>query len=172
MSVEEHRQFEAKGVSCAVLTISDSRTAETDTSGDEIRRRLEEAGHNVASSRIIADDPDRISAAFRALANDVAIDAVVTTGGTGISPRDNTYDVLEQLLTKRLEGFGELFRWLSYQQIGSAAMLSRAIGGLIGTTVVFALPGSTEGCALAMEKLVIPELGHLVALANPNKWRR
>lgn len=172
MSVEQHRREAAEGVACAVLTISDSRTLEDDRSGAEIGRRIEEAGHRVAARRVIPDDVGRISGALRALATDVTIDAVITNGGTGVAPRDNTHDVLEQLLTRRLEGFGELFRMLSYEKVGSAAMLSRAIGGLIGTTVVFALPGSPDACRLAMEKLIVPELGHLVALANPNKWRR
>ncbi|RMF23021.1 MAG: MogA/MoaB family molybdenum cofactor biosynthesis protein [Deltaproteobacteria bacterium] len=172
MSVEEHKKEAAQSVACAVLTISDTRTLDDDASGEEIRKWLEDAGHRVAARRIIPDDVERISGALRALANDVTIDAVITSGGTGIAPRDNTHDVLEQLLTRRLDGFGELFRAISYEKIGSAAMLSRAIGGLIGTTVVFSLPGSPDACRLAMEKLIVPELGHLVALAHPNKWRR
>ena len=170
MSVELHKQRAASSVACAVITVSDTRYADSDGSGKEICGRLETAGHRVVSYRIIPDDPERISAALRALTGDVAIDAVITSGGTGVAPRDNTFDVLERLLTRKLDGFGELFRSLSYAEIGSAAMLSRALGGLVGTTLVFSLPGSTAACRLGMEKLIVPELGHAAALANPNKW--
>jgi molybdenum cofactor biosynthesis protein B len=159
-------------VTCAVLIASDTRTAQSDRSGPIVRRLLEEGGHVVAAHRIVPDDPERITYSVRAWADDTTIDAVIVSGGTGLAPRDNTYEAVSQLFTARIEGFGELFRMLSYEAIGSAAMLSRAVAGLIGTTVLFALPGSPSACELALAKLVVPELGHAVSLANPHKWRR
>jgi molybdenum cofactor biosynthesis protein B len=170
--VKEHKHGAPLRVTCAVLVASDTRTQQSDRSGPVIRRFLEQGGHVVAAHRIVPDDPERIAFSVRTWADDSTIDAVIVSGGTGISPRDNTYEAVSQLLTTRIDGFGELFRMLSYEAIGSAAMLSRAVAGLIGTTPVFALPGSPSACELALEKLIVPELGHTVSLANPHKWRR
>jgi molybdenum cofactor biosynthesis protein B len=143
-----------------VLTISDTRTAETDTSGDAIAQALASAGHEVVGRRIVRDDPVTVREIVRAESRNVPV--IVTTGGTGITSRDSTYEAISALLDKRLDGFGELFRMLSYEQIGSAAMLSRACAGSIGTTAIFALPGSEQAVRLAMDKLVLPEIGHVV----------
>ena len=160
MSVENHRQHAPASVRCFVLTISDTRTAETDTSGDAIAWELSAAGHDVIGRRIVRDDPGAVSEIVRA--ESLNADLIVTTGGTGITARDSTYEAISTLLDKRLDGFGELFRMLSYEQIGAAAMLSRACAGSIGTTAVFALPGSGHAVKLAMEKLILPEIGHVV----------
>ncbi len=165
MGVHEHKGASARKVACAVVTISDTRTPESDDSGARVRALLEEAGHVVVSTQIIPDDREGIVACARQLAS-AAADAVVMTGGTGISPRDNTYEALNSILTRRIDGFGELFRYLSFEQIGAAAMLSRALAGVVDTTVFFALPGSTAACVLALERLILPELGHAVWLAS------
>jgi len=160
VSVERHRKDAPASVRCAVLTISDTRTERTDASGDAIAEALTHAGHAVTKRAIVRDDPDAVRDWVRAAAGDVAV--IVTTGGTGITSRDSTYEALVGLLDKRLDGFGELFRMLSYEQIGSAAMLSRACAGTIGSTAVFALPGAKRAVELAMEKLILPEIGHVV----------
>jgi molybdenum cofactor biosynthesis protein B len=172
VGVHEHKKAAPRSVGCAVVTVSDSRDAASDTSGATVRSALEAAGHRILDYRIVPDETTDLLAALATLIDSEAIDAVVTNGGTGISPRDNTYEAVAGLLTRRLDGFGELFRLLSFEEVGSSAMLSRAVGGVAGTTVVFALPGSTAACRLAMERLIIPEIGHLVSLANPEKWRR
>lgn len=145
---------------CFVLTISDTRTGATDTSGDAIVESLKAAGHEVVGRRIVRDDPAATSAVVRAQAANA--DVIITTGGTGITARDSTYEAISALLDKRLDGFGELFRMLSYREIGSAAMLTRACAGVIGRTAVFSLPGSEHAVRLAMTKLLVPELGHIV----------
>jgi molybdenum cofactor biosynthesis protein B len=161
-SVQEHRQAAADEIRCAVLTLSDTRTFETDTSGAHITEQLRQAGHIIADYRIAPDDPAMIADLVRSWSADPDVDAILTNGGTGIARRDSTYDALASLLEKRIDGFGELFRVLSYEEIGAAAMLSRAVAGTIGDTVVMAMPGSTNAVKLAMEKLVLPELPHLV----------
>jgi molybdenum cofactor biosynthesis protein B len=160
MSVEDHRSNAPKSVRCAVITISDTRTAATDTSGDAIASALSGAGHTVATRHIVRDDPGHVRSLVQSAATDVSV--IVTTGGTGITSRDSTYEAIVALLDKRLDGFGELFRMLSYDQIGSAAMLSRACAGTIGTTAIFALPGAKRAVELAMDKLILPEIGHIV----------
>jgi molybdopterin adenylyltransferase len=160
VSVATHRKEAPASVRCFVLTISDTRTAETDTSGDAIAQALASAGHEVVGRRIVRDDPVTVREIVRAESRNVPV--IVTTGGTGITSRDSTYEAISTLLDKRLDGFGELFRMLSYEQIGSAAMLSRACAGSIGTTAIFALPGSEQAVRLAMDKLVLPEIGHVV----------
>jgi molybdopterin adenylyltransferase len=160
MSVETHRKHAPASVTCFVLTISDTRTAETDASGDAIAAALAGAGHIVAGRQIVKDDPSAVREVVAAQAG--RVDTVITTGGTGITSRDSTYEAIAGLLDKRLEGFGELFRMLSYEEIGSAAMLSRACAGTIGRAAVFALPGSEHAVRLAMSKLILPELGHVV----------
>jgi molybdenum cofactor biosynthesis protein B len=167
MSVEEHRARGDKldALRVAVITVSDTRTLETDASGKAIVETLEKAGHHVADRTIVRDEPAEVRRTLeRWLAQ--KIDGVVLNGGTGIAPRDGTVEVVEALLDRALPGFGELFRYLSYQEIGAAAMLSRATGGIARGKAVFSLPGSTKAVRLAMEKLIIPELRHLVAQAR------
>lgn len=171
MGVHEHKKDSPLSTGCAIVTVSDTRSQAEDGSGALIRELLEGAGHTIVGYRIIRDDPEAISSAISSFADDSAVDAVIVNGGTGVSPRDNTYDAVSAVLTTTIDGFGELFRALSYAEIGAAAMLSRALGGLVGTTAVFALPGSSGGCRLGVNKLIIPELGHMVSLANPEKWR-
>ena len=162
MSVTAHKSASPRHVRVFVLTVSDTRTTETDTSGRAIRDLLQAAGHTVAGSAIEKDEPARVAELVRQQAAIADVDAVITTGGTGLTSRDSTFEAIDALLTKRLPGFGELFRMLSYQDIGSAAMMSRACAGTIGRVVVISLPGSEKAVRLAMEKLVIPELAHLV----------
>ena len=161
-SVNEHRAASPTAVGCAVLTVSDTRTEETDTSGGAIRQLLEAAGHRVVAYRIVRDEPAAIGPAVLAWADDPAVQAILTNGGTGIARRDTTYDVVAGLLEKRIDGFGELFRMLSYAEIGPAAMLSRAVAGSCRGRLVVTMPGSGNAVRLAMAKLVVPELGHLV----------
>lgn len=158
----EHKAHAPKSVGCFVLTISDSKTSETDTSGNLIRELLEKAGHAVVGSAIVKDEPAEVQAVIRSQATDSRVQAILMTGGTGISSRDSTFEAVEALLDKRLTGFGELFRFLSYQEIGPAAMLSRAQAGVSQGRIVFSLPGSPNACRLALEKLILSELGHLV----------
>ena len=166
MSQAEHKARAPSSVHCVILTISDTRTEETDTAGQAILELLGGAGHQVVGRTIVKDDPVFVRGAVeRQLANP-DVQAVITTGGTGISSRDSTYEAVSSLLRKRLDGFGELFRALSYEQIGSAAMLSRACAGLVGGRIVVSLPGSEAAVRLAMEKLIVPELGHLVREAS------
>ena len=160
MSAPEHRQDAPTSVRCAVITISDTRHDGNDTSGDAIVTLLRTAGHDVAARRIVRDDPDQVRDAVLACGS--SADVVITTGGTGITARDSTYEAIQSLLHKRIDGFGELFRALSYQEIGAAAMLSRAIAGVAGTIAIFSLPGSENAVRLAMNKLILPELGHVV----------
>ena len=159
MGVEDHRSALA-GVRCAVLTISDTRALETDVSGRAIVELLEEARHVVAKRQILRDDPKDVHDAV--LGQIGGVDAVITTGGTGITSRDSTYEAIASLLEKRLDGFGELFRALSYQEIGSAAMLSRATAGVARGTAIFMLPGAENAVRLGMTKLILPELGHVI----------
>jgi molybdopterin adenylyltransferase len=160
VSVSLHRKDAALRVRCFVLTISDTRTPATDTSGDAIVETLTGAGHEVSGRDIVPDDPAAVRAIVRQRA--LADEAVITTGGTGITARDSTFEALSSLLDKKLDGFGELFRMLSFEQIGSAAMLSRACAGTVGRCAVFSLPGSEHAVRLAMTKLIVPEIGHVV----------
>lgn len=163
---EEHRASAPRAIGCFVLTISDTKTPETDTSGALIRELLTAAGHPVVGSAIVRDEPAEVQRVVRAACTDEAVGAVILTGGTGITSRDSTYEAVEQLLEKRLPGFGELFRMLSYQEIGAAAMLSRAQLGIRARRIVVSLPGSPNACRLALEKLIIPELPHLAREAR------
>jgi molybdenum cofactor biosynthesis protein B len=147
---------------CAVLTLSDTRTAETDKSGQRIRALLEADGHAVAHYRVLPDDAETLSRELNALLDRTDVDAVFTNGGTGVSRRDQTVAVVERTIEQPLPGFGELFRMLSWEQIGSGAMLSRAAGGIARGKPLFAMPGSTAAVELAMTKLVLPELKHLL----------
>ena len=161
MSTEQHRKTAPKSVRCFVLTISDTRTEANDTSGDAIVGLLATNGHVVTGRALVKDDPEAVRAAI--VGNNAgAIQVIITTGGTGITSRDSTYEAIAGLLDKRLDGFGELFRMLSYEAVGSAAMLSRACAGTIGRTAVFSLPGSEQAVTLAMTRLILPEIGHVV----------
>lgn len=160
-----HRTDAPKQVPTAIVTVSDTRTVETDTGGALVEAMLEQAGQPVASRRIVKDDPEAIAAALDAAMADEACRAVIFTGGTGVAPRDVTPDTIEPRLERVVPGFGELFRLLSYEDIGSAAILSRAVAGLRGGKVVFVIPGSRGAVRLAMEKLIVPELGHLAGEA-------
>ena len=162
----DHKATSPASVRCYVLTISDTRTAVNDTSGLAIAELLESGGHEVSGRAIVRDDPDAIRSALIDQLDASSAQAIITTGGTGITSRDSTYEVVCNLLDKRLEGFGELFRMLSYADIGSAAMMSRACAGLARGRVVIALPGSEGAVRLAMTTLVLPELGHLVQQAS------
>ena len=166
MSAEQHRQTAPAVLGFAVLTVSDSRAKADDVSGRAIRDLISAAGHPIVDSTLVPDDVEAIRAAvdrFLALPD---VDVVVTTGGTGFSPRDVTLSAVAPLFDRPVEGFGELFRMLSYQQVGAAAMLSRAAAGLVGTKAVFLLPGSPKAVALAMEKLILPEAAHLLGQAR------
>ena len=166
MSAEQHREAAPTVLGFAVITVSDTRTEKDDVSGRTLADLARGAGHRVESSRIVPDDVAEIRRATREALESEAVDVVVLTGGTGFSPRDVTLDAVEPLLETRIDGFGELFRMLSWQQVGSAAMLSRAAAGLAGNRAVFLLPGSTKAGALAMEKLILPEAGHLLGQAR------
>lgn len=162
MSVGEHKAQAPARVGCYILTVSDTRTPDSDSSGRAIRSLLEEAGHTVAGHDIEQDDPARIVSRLRERLADPATQVIISTGGTGISPRDGTFEAVTGLFEKRLDGFGELFRMVSFEEIGAAAMLSRATAGTVGRKVIFALPGSEKAVRLAMTRLVIPELGHII----------
>jgi molybdenum cofactor biosynthesis protein B len=149
-----------------VITVSDSRTPQTDRGGDSLVQRLQAAGHRIVQRDLIPDNPQRMEELLCWLQRHADVDAVLMTGGTGISARDQTYETVCRLLTKPLPGYGELFRSLSYAEIGSAAILSRAAGGLMGRTVLLTMPGSPAAVALAMDKIILPELGHLVREAH------
>ena len=163
MAEKSHTDRTLKTIACFVITVSDTRDETTDTSGALIKRLLEEGGHTVAGYEIVKDEPEDIRALIaRALAQP-GVDAVLLNGGTGIAPRDGTFEVVSGMLDKRIDGFGELFRFLSYEDIGSAAMLSRAVAGAAGSRVVASMPGSRGAVELAMTKLLVPQLGHMVA---------
>ena len=162
MSHVAHRQAAPKSVHCYVLTISDTRTEETDTGGRAIVDLLSAGGHEVLGRAIIPDDPERVRQAVQAQLADDRVQAVITTGGTGISSRDQTYEAISGILEKRIDGFGELFRALSYAEVGTAAMLSRALAGTARRKIVICVPGSENAVRLALTRLVLPELGHLV----------
>jgi molybdenum cofactor biosynthesis protein B len=159
---QEHRASAPRSIGCFVLTISDSKTEATDTSGALIRERLARAGHTVVGHAIVRDEPAQVTGVIREGCADPAIEAFILTGGTGVTSRDSTFEAVEALLDKRLTGFGELFRMLSYQEVGAAAMLSRAQGGVVQGRALFSLPGSPNACRLALDKLILPELGHVL----------
>ena len=145
----------------AVITLSDTRTEATDKSGACLRDAIEAAGHVVARYQVVSDDPGAITQALDAALSDPAVGVVITTGGTGISARDSAYETISSRLDKRLDGFGELFRMLSFEEIGAAAMLSRAVGGIAMGRPLFALPGSTAAVRLGIQQLILPQVGHL-----------
>ena len=163
---DQHRAEAPPIVRCAVVTVSDTRTLKTDTGGQTIVDLVIGAGHQVVDRHILPDEPAPMRELLASLRDRADVDAVLMTGGTGIGSRDQTFETVAGMLDKTLPGYGELFRMLSYEEIGSAAMLSRAVGGLIGRTVLVTMPGSRAAVRLAMEKLILPELGHLVREAR------
>jgi len=165
-SAAEHRRHGPECVSCAIITVSDTRTLDNDKSGLAIFELLQSKGHSVLERLVVPDEPAQIEEHVCRLVQADGVDIVLITGGTGIAPRDRTPEVVGKLLTKELPGYGELLRSLSHQEIGPAAMLSRASGGLIDKTVVLTMPGSPAAVQLAMEKLILPEMGHMVSLAE------
>jgi molybdenum cofactor biosynthesis protein B len=164
MSVHSHRADAPRAVRFALVTISDTRTEADDKAGAAAKMLVSAGGHTIIDQRILPDEPDAVAAHVRSIASDV--DIVVTMGGTGITARDRTFEALSALFTRTLPGFGEIFRALSYADIGAAAMLSRATAGTIGRAIVFACPGSTGAVTLALEKLILPEAGHVVREAT------
>jgi molybdenum cofactor biosynthesis protein B len=161
-STQQHRQAAPQAVRCAVVTVSDTRTLENDRGGQLLAESLSAAGHAVVRREIVPDEPNRIRALVEELADATTLDAILITGGTGIAERDQTFETVSGLLTKTLPGYGELFRMLSYEDVGPAAMLSRTIGGVIGQVVLLTMPGSPAAVRLALDKLILPELAHVV----------
>lgn len=162
---EEHRAGGPQKLRIAIMTITDTRTVETDTSGALIARLAEGAGHIVVDRSIVPDEPDRMRPLLESYRDRGDVHAALLTGGTGISPRDQTYETVSALLTRPMPGYGELFRMLSYAEIGPACLLSRALGGLLGDLVVLVMPGSRAGVELAMTRIILPELPHIVQQA-------
>ena len=163
MAYEQHADAaRAIAARCAVVTVSDTRTADTDKSGRRISDLLKAAGHPVVHYQVVPDEEAALEMLIVQLLERADVDAVLTNGGTGISRRDRTIEVVERLLERPLPGFGELFRWLSWDQISSGAMLSRAVGGVAKGKVLFALPGSTAAVDLGMSRLILPEIRHLI----------
>ncbi len=158
----EHKEDAPSSIGCMVITCSDSRTPETDTSGSLIMRALKERGHQVVSYHLVKDEPSVIRRLVKQGAKDTKVHAIIINGGTGISRRDSTFEAIDGMLEKRLEGFGEIFRFLSFKEIGSAAILSRATAGVYKGTLVISIPGSEKAVLLAMDQLILCELGHMV----------
>jgi molybdopterin adenylyltransferase len=162
MSVDKHRKAAGHGpVTVALVTVSDTRTPETDENGIYLREQFASRGHTVAGYRIVKDEPDQVESVLNEMVSLPGVQLVLFNGGTGIAPRDTTYDVIARKLEKTLPGFGEIFRMLSYQQVGAAAMLSRATAGVYRGKLVFSTPGSPKAVRLALESLILPELNHL-----------
>ena len=163
-SVAEHKKKSDIRAGVAVLTLSTSRSLDTDKSGDVIQHQLEENGHTVAVRKVLPDDRNVLGATLKEVLGNERVDAIITTGGTGLAPTDVTIEAVKDLLDKELPGFNALFMQLSYSQVKSAAMLSRAMAGTIKGKVIFCLPGSPRACKMAMESLILPELGHVLML--------
>jgi molybdenum cofactor biosynthesis protein B len=163
MSVHEHKEKSKRSVRCFVITVSDTRDEATDTSGQTIKSLLSNGGHQTSGYRIVKDEPAQIEALLNEALGSENVDAVIVNGGTGIAPRDGTFEVVNRFLEKKLDGFGEIFRYLSYLDIGSAAIMSRAAAGTARGKVLISLPGSKGAVSLAMEKLILPELRHMVS---------
>jgi len=166
MSVAEHKKQAPASIRCFIITVSDTRTEETDSSGRTVADLLRRSGHQVTGRTIVKDDAAAVRDAVSRQLASADVDAILVTGGTGISSRDHTYEAVNGLLEKRLDGFGELFRMLSFETVGPAAMMSRATAGLAAGHIVAALPGAENAVRLAMERLLLPELGHLVQQAR------
>jgi molybdopterin adenylyltransferase len=159
---EEHRAAAPVSISCMVITCSDTRTPDTDTSGAAITTLLQEHRHRVAQYHVVKDDSDALTSLIHQGASDPAVQAIIINGGTGISRRDSTFETVDKLLEKRLDGFGEIFRYLSFKEIGAAAIMSRATAGLYRNRILISVPGSEHAVRLAMNRLVLPELGHMI----------
>lgn len=164
MSSGAHHRGDVPAITCGIVTVSDTRGEADDTSGQRIRALLEGAGHRVGFYRIVRDEPAQIAALLRGAPAEVEV--LICNGGTGIARRDTTYEAISGLLDKEITGFGELFRMLSWEQVGAAAMISRATAGIAGARAIFSLPGSTKAVELAMTKLILPQLGHIVGLVR------
>ena len=162
MPYEDHKAEATQAVTCAVITVSDTRTEADDKSGAIVKELLTDAGHQVGFYQVVKDDADQIKKVIAQIVEEGKCQAVLTNGGTGIAARDTTYEAVVGLLEKTLDGFGEIFRYLSWDEIGSGAMLSRAVAGVYRDTMVFCMPGSSGAVRLAMKKLIVPELPHLV----------
>lgn len=162
MGHKDHKEKAVKNINCMVITVSDTRTDETDSSGKLIQSLLKENGHIIANYKILKDVPVLIRDTVANAIVDNNLHAIIINGGTGISKRDTTFEAVDSLLEKRLEGFGELFRYLSFQEIGSAAIMSRASAGVYRGKIIISIPGSESAVKLAMEKLILPELGHII----------
>lgn len=165
-SYQEHKERARSSVNCGVVTVSDTRTKSTDTSGQLILKLLQEAGHVTGAYHVIKDEPSEILPLLESLLAGKEVEVVIINGGTGISRRDVTYDVVSRMIEKILPGFGELFRRLSYEEIGTAAMMSRAVAGTVKGKVLISIPGSSGAVKLAMEKLILPEVAHIVYELN------
>ena len=163
MSVEAHKATGKRSINFFVVTVSDTRDEGTDTSGQTIKKLLAAEGHQTTAYRIVKDEPAQIQALLIQALEKGDVDAVIVNGGTGIAPRDSTYEVVSRLLEKKLDGFGEIFRYLSYLDIGSAAIMSRAAAGTAAGKILILLPGSSGAVKLAMEKLILPEIRHMVS---------
>lgn len=166
MNYKPHPDREQIDLQCIVITVSDTRTEETDHSGQLIKQLLIDAGHKIAAYGIVKDDPTMVQHQITQLSADTPCDIFIFNGGTGIAPRDTTYDAIAVLLEKTLPGFGEIFRHLSYQDIGSRAIASRAVAGVYQNKLIFSLPGSSNAVKLAMTELILPEMVHLVKQLN------
>ena len=166
MAIHEHKAKAQLIAKCLIITVSDTRTKANDESGKAIKKLLIHEDHEIIDHYIVKDEPREIKILLQETLDRIDVDMIILNGGTGIAPRDGTYEVVCQLLEKQLSGFGELFRFLSFQEIGSAAMMSRAVAGVASTKVVISLPGSTKAVQLAMQRLILPELGHMVSLVQ------
>ena len=166
MSYQEHKQKSPLSVSCAVLIISDTRREEDDESGRLIRQKLGQSGHRVIDYAILKNEAPAVKKKINELLGQAELQVIITSGGTGASHRDITVETISPILEKKLDGFGELFRFLTYQEIGTASIMSRAIAGVAGGKIILCFPGSLEAANLAMEKIILPELGHLVREAT------
>jgi len=163
MAVHEHRERGKESIRCFVITVSDTRDDTSDTSGQTIKKFLDDDRHQTIGYRIVKDEPMEIETLLNEVLARNEVDAVIVNGGTGIAPRDGTYEVVNRFLEKKLDGFGEIFRYLSYQDIGSAAMMSRAVAGSARGKILISLPGSKAAVMLAMEKLILREIRHMVS---------
>ena len=159
---DEHKAEGPQGVSCAVITVSDTRNEEDDTSGRLIINSLVENGHNADFYKIVKDEPEQIRSAIETFSKINSVQVILTNGGTGITKRDTTYDVVVSILDKEMPGFGELFRNISYQEIGTPAILTRATACVFNDTIIMTLPGSGNACRTALDKIILPEISHMV----------
>jgi molybdenum cofactor biosynthesis protein B len=162
VSYREHKKGSPQSVNCAVLIISDSRTEQTDESGKFLKQALSQNGHQVIAYAILKNDSEAIERKIRELLSQDELQVIITSGGTGISHRDVTVETVSSIMEKKLDGFGELFRSLSYQEIGTASIMSRAVAGVIGGKIIICIPGSLGAAKLAIDKIILPEIGHMV----------